>query len=53
MDSTPKKSEDRQGSTPQAKVPRHGNSRNINPIVRGYLWVCFFHPQESLGKTYS
>ena len=30
---------------PDPNVPRHGKSRNISPIARGYLWVSY--PQES------
>ena len=31
---------------PDPNVPRHGKSRTISPISRGYLWVSY--PQESL-----
>ena len=34
---------------PGPNVPRHGKSRTINPISRGYLWVSY--PQESLENT--
>ena len=34
---------------PDPDVPRHGKSRNISPIARGYLWASY--PQEFQENT--